>query len=73
MEAELGYRGNLKRLGLRAFALIAVFLRSGLFTRAQEFPRWECFGGFSYATWGWVLRRIYLGREQELLMASIWV
>src|SRR6266849_1729203 len=53
MEAELGYRGNLKRLGVRAFALMAVLSWAAAFpARAQEFPRWECFGGFSYANVG---------------------
>ncbi len=53
MEAELGYRGNLKRLGVRAFALTAVLSSAAAFsTRAQEYPRWECFGGFSYANVG---------------------
>ena len=53
MEAELGRRGNLKRSGVRAFALIAVVSSAAAFsTRAQEYPRWECFGGFSYANVG---------------------
>ncbi len=53
MEVEVGYRGNLKRLAVRAFALIAVLSSAAAFpARAQEFPRWECFGGFSYANVG---------------------
>ena len=53
MEVEVGYRGNLKRLAVRAFALIAVLSSAAAFpARAQEFPRWECLGGFSYANVG---------------------
>lgn len=53
MEAEPGYQGNLKRFGVRAFALLAVLSSAAAFpARAQDFPRWECFGGFSYANVG---------------------
>jgi len=52
MEAELGYRGNLKRLGLRAFALIAVFFGSGLFHTSAGIPAMGVLRGFSYANVG---------------------
>jgi hypothetical protein len=42
-----------KIVGLRAFALIVVLVSAAAFpARAQEFPRWESFGGFSYANVG---------------------
>ncbi len=43
----------MEKLGLRAMALAAVLaLTAALPARAQEFPRWEFFGGFSYANVG---------------------
>jgi opacity protein-like surface antigen len=43
----------MKIVGLRAFALIVVLGPAAAFpARAQEFPRWECFSGFSYADVG---------------------
>ena len=43
----------MKNVGLRGFALIVVLVSTAAFpVRAQEFPRWEPFGGFSYANVG---------------------
>jgi hypothetical protein len=43
----------MKNVGLRAFALIVVLVSTAAFpVRAQEFPHWESFGGFSYANVG---------------------
>jgi Outer membrane protein beta-barrel domain len=42
-----------KIIGLRTFALIVVLVSAAAFpVRAQEFPRWESFGGFSCANVG---------------------
>jgi hypothetical protein len=47
------WRLVMKIVGLRAFALIVVLASAAAFpVRAQEFPRWECFSGFSYANVG---------------------
>jgi hypothetical protein len=43
----------MKLFGLRAFALLVMLVSAVAFpTRAQEFPRWEAFSGFSYANVG---------------------
>jgi hypothetical protein len=43
----------MKNVGLRAFALIVVLVSAAAFpVRAQDFPHWESFGGFSYANVG---------------------
>jgi opacity protein-like surface antigen len=43
----------MQKLGLRAMTLTAALtLTAAMPTRAQEFPRWEFYGGFSYANVG---------------------
>jgi hypothetical protein len=43
----------MKRVGLRAFVLLAMLVSVAAFpAHAQDFPRWEFFSGFSYANVG---------------------
>src|SRR5579864_3745771 len=40
---------NYRRRTLKTLAAVFVFLAATVAASAQEFPRWEAFGGFSYA------------------------